>query len=98
MEKILLEKNGYSLGWEDTPHGGPPLLVLKTPSGGYVGNAIIEAIANLEDYHNRLEQAKKAAKDAVLATGRLLEKLDPTVLEQRGKQDAAPRIQEKQTP
>ena len=86
MEKILLEQNGYILKWEETPHDGPPILVLKTTSGGYIGNAIIDAIANLEDYYNRLEQAKKSAKDAVLAVGRLLEKLDPNVLEQKGKQ------------
>jgi len=109
MEKILLEKNGYSLEWEDAPHGGPPILVLKMPTefdkegnptkwGKLLGEAILDAVKNLDDYYDRLEAAKKAAKDAVLAAGRLLEKLDPTVLEQRGKQDAAPRIQERQAP
>ena len=89
---ILLEKNGATLEWEETPHDGPPVLVLRHPVAldkegnptkwsRYVGVAILDAVANLEDYHDRLEKAKKAAKDAVLATGRLLKKLDPDALE-----------------
>ena len=92
MEKILLEHNGYSLEWEETPHNGPPTLVLKRPIefdkegnptkwSKMSGHAILYALENLEDYHGRLEAAKKAAKDAVLAAGRLLKKLDPDALE-----------------
>ena len=96
MEKILLEKNGATLEWEETPHDGPPILVLKQPTKfdkegnpvewkRLIGVAILDAVANLEDYHDRLEKVTKAAKDAVLATGRVIQKLDPKVLEQKGK-------------
>ena len=84
MNEILLDKNGWVLTWEPTPHDGPPMLVLQTPRGGkYIGEAIIDAIANLEDYYDRLEAAKKAAKEAVVAHGRILEKLDPDVLKKK---------------
>lgn len=91
---ILLEQNGATLEWEETPHDGPPILVLRHPVefdkegnptkwSRYLGVAILDAVANLEGYHTRLEKAVKAAKDAVLATGRLLKHLDPEVLERK---------------
>jgi len=98
MEKILLEHNGYSLEWEEAPHDGPPTLVLKHPIefdkegnptkwGQMKGHAILYALENLEKYHSQLEAAKKAAKQAVLATGRVIQKLDPEVLEKKGKKE-----------
>lgn len=92
--KPLLQKGHYSLEWEDTPHNGPPILVLKSPAkfdkeGNVIewkrllGEAILDAVANLEDYYKRLEAAKKAAIDAAKAHGRLLERLAPEILEQK---------------
>jgi hypothetical protein len=97
MQNVLLEKNGATLEWEDVPHDGPPVLVLKTPTKWdkegnavewkrLIGEAILDSAANLEDYHNRLQKAIKAARDAVLATGRVVQKLDPEALEKKGKQ------------
>lgn len=79
MDETILEKNGYILGYEYSPHNGPKVLVLYSPKTKtrLIGESIIDAIANLEDYYDRLDDAKKSSRNLAKSMALLLNKLDP---------------------